>query len=83
MAITNREVMLEKLNSDIEFLAESLIKTELVNNGDYSYDGVDEYWVDNYEQQFISPNGDVYSEYCYDECLRDTIKWLNEESENY
>lgn len=82
MVITNREVMLEKLNSDIKFLAESLIKTELVNNGDYSYDRVDEYWVDNYEQQFISPNGDVYSEYCYDECLKDTIKWLNKESEN-
>ena len=79
--MTNIEITLEKLSNDIEFLAKSLIKTELIDNGDYSYDGEDECWVDSYEQQFISPSGETYLEYCYYECLIDTIEWLEMESE--
>ena len=29
-----------------------IVKTDLVNNGYESFDGEDEYWVDNYEEEY-------------------------------
>ena len=78
--MTNRETMVSILSANIEYLANILVKTVMVNDGDYFYDGEDEYWEDSYTEKYISPIGD----YLYDkrdECVKDTIEWLNKEVE--
>ena len=79
--MTNREKILKDLTNDIELLANALIVTKVIDDGDYSYDGEDEYWVDNYTEQYESPSGHVYAYYDYDECVKDTIEWLRKEYE--
>ena len=74
---TNREMMLELLSNDNYRLAKALIITKMVDNGDYNYDGEDEYWVDNYVEQYESPNGQTYTDDDYNECLKETVEWLN------
>lgn len=78
--MTNRDKFLQDLASDINMLATALIVTRVVDNGDYFYDGEDEYWVDSYTEQYESPSGRTYADYDYDECLKDTIEWLEKES---
>ena len=73
---TNREMMLELLSNDNYRLAKALIITTMVDDGDYSYDGEDEYWVYNYVEQYESPSGRTYADYDYDECLKETVEWL-------
>ena len=75
---TNREVMLDKLKEDIEYLAKNLI---VVSQFDDGYDDNCDEWISIYVDEYTSPNGRKYHDYDYDECLKDTIKWLNEESE--
>ena len=77
--MTNREIELNKLSNNIELLAKALIKTEIIDDGDYGYNGEDEYWIDDYKNIYESPNGTFYDDYNYDECVKDTIKWLLEE----
>ncbi len=73
---TNREMMLELLSNDNYRLAKALIETSMINDGDYSYDGEDEYWVDSYVEQYESPNGQTYADDDYNECLKETVEWL-------
>lgn len=77
--MTNREIMLELFTNDIYRLAKALIKTEMVDDGYYRYDGEDEYWVEQYEETYESPNGYSYDSLGYDECLQETIDWLKRE----
>lgn len=78
---TNREIELNKLSNNIELLAKALIKTEIIDDGYWGYDGEDEHWVEDYEELYTSPNGENYSDRDYEQCVIDTIEWLNKESE--
>ena len=79
--MTNKESIFRQFEDDDYKLAKALIETSIINDGDYSYDGEDEYWVDNYVEQYKSPNGCVYADDDYDECLRETVEWLNRKVE--
>ena len=74
--MTNYEKILKDMS--IEYLATLLIETTMRDDGDYSYDGEDEYWVENYCEFFTTyANENLYSD--YDEALEDTIEWLKKE----
>jgi hypothetical protein len=79
--MTNREHWLKILSNDIEILAVSLITTNMIYDGDYAFDGEDEYWVDDYRLQYVSPSGQTYSDCSYDECVKDTVEWLMEDKQ--
>jgi hypothetical protein len=55
-------------------LAELLVRSEEVNEGD---EGMDGEWCDFYVTQYVTPNGS----YCYDyeDAVDYTIDWLNAE----
>ena len=74
--MTNYEKILKDMS--IEYLATLLIETTMRDDGDYSYDGEDECWVENYCEFFKTyANENLYSD--YDEALEDTIEWLKKE----
>ena len=73
--MTNYEKILKDMT--IEQMAEQLVTSKMYDNGDYSFDGEDEYWVENYEEIFNTPNG--YCSDSFEEAVEETIKWLKKE----
>lgn len=64
----------------VEKLAELLVNETVVDDGYYGYDGVDEYWVENWRSVYTSCANDEYYD-DFEDCKRDTIEWLRNESE--
>lgn len=60
----------------VKELAEILINTTEINEGDEGYDGE---WLDYYVTYFVCPDGERC--YDYDDAIEHTIDWLNNERE--
>lgn len=74
--MTNYDKILNDMT--VEKMADYLIKDVLIDNGDWGYDGYDEYYVENYQTFFTTPaNDDEYWD--YEECFENTVLWLKEE----
>lgn len=61
----------------VERLAELMVTTCVEDNGDYAFDGEEEYWVERYETLFITPMGERYSD--LEDAIQETIKWLQQD----
>ena len=70
---TNREVMLELLSNDNYRLAKALIETSPFDDG---YEDSLGNWISLHMIEYTSPNGKLYNEYKYNECLKETVEWL-------
>lgn len=76
--MTNYEKIINELN--IEKLADFLISEVVENNGDWGFDGEDEYWIDNYEIMFATQANNKNKLYwSYEDALEDTVEWLKRE----
>lgn len=60
-------------------LASYLVNEVTVDNGDYHYDGEDEYWQPYYEVEYVDMYGDYHED--YDEAIDANIMWLKSKVE--
>ena len=76
--MTNYERIMGSMT--VDQLANMMVNVNVVDNGNYSFDGEDEYWVENLQEEFTT----CASEGAYlffDDAKNDLIDWLNKESD--
>lgn len=77
--MTNKENILNELKQDTDKLAELLVTTHTYDNGDYGFDGEDEYWEENMEEYYLTPFCDDWY-YDWSEAVQDTKLWLDKKA---
>lgn len=77
--MTNKENILNELKQDTNKLAKLLVTTHTYDNGDYAFDGEDEYWEENMEEYYLTPFCDDWY-YDWSEAVQDTKLWLDKKA---
>ena len=77
MELTNKDYLFSLPNEE---LAQYLVHTTVLEEGDYYYDGEDEYYVPCYNEYYVSPaSEDIYCD--TQAAIEDTVKWLEAKHE--
>ena len=74
MELTNKDYLFSLPNEE---LAQYLVHTTVLEEGDYYYDGEDEYYISNPRDYYTTPANDMlYDTWSLQEAIEDTVKWL-------
>ena len=74
---TNKDYLFSLPNKD---LAKYLIHITVIDDGDYAFDGEDEYYISNPRDYYTTPANDMlYDDWSLQEAIEDTVRWLESE----